>query len=199
MSSKTLYLVRHAKPDYPNGERMCMGQKLDLPLSDFGQEQARLLGERFVSRPIQAVFTSPLRRARQTAGHIAGGRPLYLLDDLRELDGGEWDGRPFSEIHAQYPEFFLPGSSFSCPPGGETDEQGLARAQAALTYVFQHTAGDSVMVAHSGINRLLLCALLGKPLRAKKQIPQDYAAVNVLEYTNGAWTVKEINLPCEAL
>lgn len=97
MSSKTLYLVRHAKPDYPNGERMCMGQKLDLPLSEYGEEQARRLGARFQSLRIEAVFTSPLRRARQTAEHIAGGRPLYLLTDLRELDGGEWDGRPFSD------------------------------------------------------------------------------------------------------
>ena len=199
MSSKTLYLVRHAKPDYPNGERMCMGQKLDLPLSEYGEEQARRLGARFQSLRIEAVFTSPLRRARQTAEHIAGGRPLYLLNDLRELDGGEWDGRPFSEIHAQYPEYFIPDSLFSCPPGGETDEQGLARAQAALAYVSRHTAGDSVMVAHSGINRLLLCALLGKPLREKKTIPQDYAAVSVLACTDGTWTVREVDLPCESL
>lgn len=195
MHSKTIYLVRHAKPDYPGGQRMCLGQKNDLPLSAYGMEQAQQLGKYFEHLEIERVYSSPLLRARQTAAPIAGNdRPLHVLPDLIELYGGEWDGRPFSEIHAEYPEYFIPGSGFSCPPGGEKDENGLARARKALDYVGRQVTGNAVVVAHSGINRLLLCSLLGKPLSEKKQIPQDYASVSVLQNTDGMWKVEKVNL-----
>lgn len=194
MSTKTIYLIRHAQPDYPNSERMCLGQKNDLPLSQLGFEQAAHLGKVFRNENIEAVYSSPLLRTRQTASCIANDcRPLIILDQLIELYGGDWDGRPFSEIHAEYPEYFIPGSGFSCPPGGESDEAGLARICAALNEVERRTEKSAVIVAHSGVNRLLLCHLLGKPLSEKKQISQRYASVSTLQYTNGVWHVKEVD------
>ena len=67
------------------------------------------------------------------------------------------------------------------------------RARAALAYVAQRTGRCAVMVAHAGLNRLLLCALLGRPLCEKKRIPQGYAAVNLLQYAHGAWRVLQVD------
>lgn len=194
MSEKLIYLVRHAQPDTPAGEQLCLGQSLDLPLSAHGLSQARALGRFFAGRGVEAVYTSPLLRARQTAACIAGDAAApCVLSDLIELHGGEWDGLSFDLIRARYPEYFGPTPRRSCPPGGETDEQGLARARAALDHVAQRTGRCAVMVAHAGLNRLLLCALLGRPLCEKKRIPQGYAAVNLLQYAHGAWRVLQVD------
>ena len=171
---------------------MCLGQKNDLPLSADGRAQAQRLGQFFAALPLEAVYTSPLLRARQTAEAIAGGRPLHVLHDLIELYGGEWDGLPFEEIRARYPQYFVRGAGFSCPPGGESDAQGLARARAALAWADAHTERCAAIVAHSGINRLLLCDLLGRPLSEKRQIPHDYAAVSLLEGSGEHWRVKDV-------
>ena len=195
MSSKLIYLIRHAQPAYPGGKMMCLGQKNDLPLSASGIDQAASLGRFFESLPIEAVYTSPLLRARQTAQAVAGAvRPVLVLPELIELDGGEWDGLTFDQLHDRYPAYFGKGRQASCPPGGETAEQGLARAYAALTYVAQHTQHCAAIVAHSGINRILLCDLLGRPLHEKKRVPQDCGGINILEYRDGIWFVKDVDL-----
>ncbi|MBQ8536182.1 MAG: histidine phosphatase family protein [Clostridia bacterium] len=195
MVEKIIYLIRHAEPDYPNGEVMCLGQKSDLPLSPHGYAQAKGLGEIFRSIDVEAVYSSPLLRARQTAEQIAGLlRPLHMLNELIELDGGEWDGLTLCEIQKRYPQYFEHKQEFSCPPGGESDQQGLARILPALSYVEQRTKRSAVMVAHGGINRLLLCSLLGEPTCKKKKLVQEFGAINVLRWSDGCWQVEKIGV-----
>ena len=193
MGEKTIYLIRHAHPAFPDGaQKMCLGRKYDLPLSSLGLQQAAALAERFASIPLEAVYTSPLERARQTAQAIAGSsRPIHVLDTLIELDGGEWDGLTFDQLHKRYPDAFGPGAKGGCPPGGESDEAGLARMKAALNTVAENTQSCAAIVAHSGINRLLLCELASLPLIEKKKMGQDYAAVSVLTCKHNIWTIAE--------
>lgn len=193
VSEKTIYLIRHAHPDLPEGvKKMCLGRKNDLPLSELGHSQACALARRFAAIPLEAVYTSPLLRARQTAQAIAGdARPLYVLEDLIELDGGEWDGLTFDELHERYPHAFGPGARSACPPGGESDESGLARMQKAFDLIIRNTRNCAAVVAHSGVNRLFLCALSGMPLSEKKKMGQDHAAVAVLTYQSGTWAIRE--------
>lgn len=187
MTSKTIYLIRHAQPDFPDGRALCLGQKLDLPLSPAGHEQAQALARYLRSFPVEAVYTSPLLRARQTAQPIAGNtRPLVVLPALIELDGGEWDGLPFEDIRRRYPRESRPLT----PPGGETDESGLARALAALEEIDAAAARCAAVVAHGAINQLLLCALAGRPLDEKKRFAQDHAGISVIEKLNGVWQIK---------
>ena len=199
MAAKTLYLIRHAEPDYPNGEKMCLGQKSDLPLGETGLAQAALLGAAFRRVPLEAGYTSPLLRAKQTAAHVAGSRPLHVLDSLIELDGGEWDGLPFAQLRAQYPQHFDRSASLSCPPGGETDESGLARARAALSLIEQSTKHCAAIVAHSGINRILLCSLLGHPMSEKRMLKHGFAATGIIRYAGGVWTVEETGVAPEGI
>ena len=200
MAEKTIYLIRHAQPDFPGGEKICLGQKNDLPLSDDGLALAAQLGALLQNTPIECVYTSPLLRARQTAMPIAAARcPLEAVADLTELHGGEWDGMPFSILRRQYPHCFGPGAKPTCPPGGECDEDGLARARAALDKIAQQTRRCAAVVAHSGVNRLLLCDLTGKPLIEKKQMSQNYGAVNILKYDEHGWRVEHIGLEAHEL
>lgn len=196
MGEKTIYLIRHAHPAFPDGvEKMCLGRKHDLPLSAHGLEQAALLAQRFASIPLEAVYTSPLLRARQTAQTIAGDAcPVHVLDDLIELDGGEWDGLTYDQLHERYPESFGPGAKGGCPPGGETDEDGLARMRRMLDYVAENTKHCAAIVAHSGVNRLLLCDLADLPFSEKKKMGQDYAAVSVLSNAEDTWIIREHSL-----
>lgn len=190
MSEKTIFLIRHAHPDYPGGVKMCLGQKNDLPLGALGFQQAIELAQRFEHIPLEAVYTSPLLRARQTAEAIAAGkRPVHVLEDLIELDGGEWDGLTHEQLRARYPAHFGPHARGGCPPGGESDEAGLARMLSALSYIESHTDRFAAIVAHSGVNRLLLCHLSRLPLTEKKKMGQDLAAVSVITCTDGIWRV----------
>lgn len=193
MGEKTIYLIRHAHPAFPDGvEKMCLGRKHDLPLSTLGLQQATALAERFTSVPLEAVYTSPLQRAHQTAQAVAGNAcPIFILDDLIELDGGEWDGLTYDQLHERYPESFGPNARGGCPPGGESDGDGLARMQSAFDHVSENTKGCAAIIAHSGVNRLLLCKIAGIPLNEKKKMGQDYAAVSILVYKDGMWTVHE--------
>lgn len=199
MHEKTFYLIRHAEPDFPNGEKMYLGQKADLPLSPAGLEQAAQLGRDFRSVKLDAVYTSPLLRARQTAAPIAGASvPLCELEALRELSAGEWDGCTFADVRAKYPQYFAQGVVFSCPPGGESDEQGLARARRALAQIERETPHSALIVAHAALIRLLLCALLGRPLSEKKQLRQKHAAISVLTYAEGCWRVESTGVTLDS-
>lgn len=191
MVEKTIYLIRHAHPAFPEGvEKMCLGRRFDLPLSARGMEQARALALRFESIPLEAVYTSPLLRAQQTAQAIAGrSRPLYVLDDLIELDGGEWDGLTYDQLHERYPDSFGPDATGGSPPGGESDEAGLSRMQSVFAQIAENTQTCAAIVAHSGVNRLLLCRLADLPLIEKKQMGQNYAGVSTIVLRNGVWSV----------
>ena len=172
---------------------MCLGQKHDLPLSARGMTEAAQLSRQFEHIPLEAVYVSPLLRARQTAQAVAGElRPIHVLSDLIELDGGAWDGLTYDQLHEYFPHAFGPGAKGGCPPGGESDEDGLARMRRALDHIAARTQSCAAIVAHSGVNRLLLCDLAGLPLIEKKKMGQDYAAVSILAYHDGCWTIREL-------
>ena len=96
----SIYLIRHGKPDFPGGARMCLG-RTNLPLGALGRLQAAMLG--FELRgAAEAVYSSPLSRAVQTAAPL--GSELEVLDGLTEQYAGEWDGLTFDEIRARWPE-----------------------------------------------------------------------------------------------
>src|SRR5580693_5723818 len=132
----------------------------DGDLTDVGRGQARELGERLAAADagqVQLVACSPLRRARQTA-EIVGrrlGLPVAMeLDDLREVNVGELDGRSDArawEIYAAVLEAWRAGDTQARFPGGENRDELCARLRRALTAVARGAAaGHSLVVAHGG-------------------------------------------------
>ncbi len=172
---------------------MCLGRRLDLPLGERGLEQTRALAKAFEGIHLDRVYASPLLRTRQTAQALTKG-PVMMLEDLIELDGGVWDGQPFRKIRAEYPEFFLPGTPGMVPPGGEPDEEGAARGMKALDIIANAPGETIAAVSHASMNRLILSALMGRPLCMNKTIQQDYACVNILTYDGETWHVEKTGL-----
>ena len=179
---KKVYLIRHGLPDFPDGKKMCIGTT-DIPMGETGLAQAAQMAR--MLPPVTAVFSSPLTRAVQTAQAI--GMPVAVLDGLREMYAGEWDGLTFEQIRQRYPELYAArGRNLTLPlPGAEDPAEGLARFSAAMEAAAQTAPGDFAAVAHGGIIAQFLQDISGvwkKP---------DYAEMISLTWENGHFELQE--------
>ena len=184
-------LIRHAEPDYGGGGRICLGRKLDVPLSETGKMQAQQLRRQFKDIHLDAIYTSPLIRARQTAEVLPQTCRRIVAEELTEVDSGEWDGMRFSEIYASYPGFFdnSKDGGGQTPPGGESDEEALARGMSLLNRLAGQEGKHFALITHSGLGRILVCHLLGFPLYQKRTVPMQYASCTHLRFKDGSWEV----------
>ena len=143
----TLYLIRHAEPTHTG---VLLGQ-LDPGLSPHGRQQAATLA----NLPVEQVWSSPLRRARQTANHI--NRPIIEIPELRELHQGDWTGKSWIEIEANWPDQAaskLTDWLHTPAPGGETWPDFLTRIALALHRI-QKGPFPAAVVAHQAVNAAL--------------------------------------------
>ena len=182
---KRVYLIRHALPDFPDGQRRCLG-RTDLPLGDAGMAQAEAMAASLP--PVTAVFSSPLTRAVQTARKI--DQNIIILDGLRELDYGQWDGLTFTEIRQQFPELYAAreGDKSLMPPGAEPPEQALARFLGAMAEAARVSPRDFAVVAHGGVIELFLQKITGR-----RQKPR-YCEIISLLWENERFTQSEESL-----
>ena len=135
------FLVRHGSTAW-NKEGRAQGQT-DTPLDDAGHQQAQQVAVRLESITFDAAYTSDLSRVTQTAAPIMKGRTisLQLVVELREKRYGEWEGKTFTEVEAEYPDYFkrlFDDDITFAPPGGESDQAysyllGLAGGQRLIT------------------------------------------------------------------
>jgi broad specificity phosphatase PhoE len=146
-----LYLVRHGETDW-NAARRIQG-RTDIPLNDTGRAQARQAAELLARRRWDAVYSSPLERAHETARIIAERLGLDDVTDVEafvERDYGEAEGMGFDELEARYPEGVR-------APGQETREQVAARVVPALLALAEEHPGERlVIVSHGGAIRSVL-------------------------------------------
>lgn len=146
-----------------------------------------------------AVYTSDLSRARRSAEIIA--RPYGLIPvvmpELRERNFGIWEGMSFDEIKIKYPAEFeaWAGNPLTHSPiEGESTLQVRDRVLPAIEKILDGNRGQNVaVVAHGGVNRLVICHTLGMPLENIFRIEQDYGAANIIEYWEKYPVVKLIN------
>jgi broad specificity phosphatase PhoE len=149
----TLLLVRHGETDW-NADGRLQGQT-DRPLSDFGRRQARQLADELAGDGLEAIYSSDLARARETA-QIVGervGLPVVLDPDLREKDWGTWEGLTAAERDRV--EFV-----------GESTEAHRERMLRALHRISELHPGDGrvLVVTHGGSMRRVQTAALGMAL-----------------------------------
>lgn len=199
MAQKTIYLLRHGQPELPDNQRRFIGQA-DLHLSAEGHRQAEALGERFRGKPIDAVFSSDLVRSVETAQAITRHHKLepILLPGLREIGLGKWEGETFSEVARIYPrEFRLRGRDIAHfrPPEGESFADCGQRALKAYREILGMPYEQIVIVGHAGVNRTILCHIMGIQLANLFRLTQDYACMNVIIQAENASHIKCLNLP----
>jgi len=195
-----LYLVRHgatannrAKPP------RLQGRRTDPGLSEEGRQQARRTAELLGQGALDVVYTSPLLRARETADAIARphGLSVQVVEDLIEVDVGDWEGRAWDEIERTDPEayrLFMSDAAVNPYLGGEN----LSIVQARAIPAFQRLLADNLgrviaAVAHNVVNRAYLAHLLDVPLAKYRRVPQDNCGVNLLRYRHGQVKLVTIN------
>jgi probable phosphoglycerate mutase len=147
----TLLLARHGETDW-NLARRWQGHA-ESDLSDRGRAQAEALAVALRDRGITAIYSSDLRRARDTAGIVAAelGLPVQVDAALREVDVGEWSGLTTDEIEARYPDGAARRRSGGTGwESGESIEAMSARIQAALVELATAHEGEAVLVVTHG-------------------------------------------------
>ncbi|MGI6375063.1 MAG: histidine phosphatase family protein [Anaerolineae bacterium] len=163
-----LLLARHGATALNHAHRI-IGSS-DLPLSDVGHRQAERLARRLAIERPDALYTSPLRRAVETAAHVAAacGLPARVDERLREIDFGAWEGLSMDEV-AQRDAAALAAwraDPLAAPTGGEPPAQLLARVDALLADLQARHAGHAVaLVSHGGLLQALILRALGLPYR----------------------------------
>ncbi|MGH9138006.1 MAG: histidine phosphatase family protein [Acidimicrobiales bacterium] len=176
-----VYLVRHGRTGL-NAAGVLRGH-LDPPLDAVGEAEAKALGEIFAPVALAAVVSSPLRRAVQTAGPIAGVTDALLAvdDELIDRDYGPWAGKPHTEVVERF-------GSLDAAPGVEPVPAFAARAAQAIESIAQRWALAPVaIVAHDAVNRYALAQLV-PDLCPPDSIPQDTGCWNRLERTGSVWS-----------
>lgn len=199
MKQKMIYLLRHTQPERSSSDKLFLGQT-DLPLSDLGVTQARQLGRCLQNKSINAVFSSDLRRGADTAEAIAYRQGLKVNHDraLREIDLGLWEGKSFKAIAETNPlEFQRRGLEIDTfrPPEGESFADLRDRVMIAFQSICSLPYKNIVIVGHAGVNRVILCELLGMPLSNLMRIGQDYGCMNIILPTPNGYKVSGMNLP----
>ncbi len=182
-----IFLIRHGAPQIP--AHTCLG-RMDVPLSEEGHLQAQALKRFFADMGDLRVFSSPLRRCVETAEYL--GRDVQIVPEMQEIDMGIWDGLPFARIKEEFSELYAQrGEDIAhfAPPGGESFLMLQERVVPAFLQLAAGNAGDIAIVAHAGVNRVLMCAVEREPLSIVLRIPQPYGCINEIWQEDGAFSV----------
>jgi probable phosphoglycerate mutase len=164
----TIVLVRHGETDW-NRERRFQGHA-DPSLNDVGRAQALELARILAGEPFERVYSSPLRRALETAEIVAAGRGVAVEPDetLLEVDVGSWSGLTVDEVEVRFPAGYRRWlETRSGWEDGETHDELGGRVTAGLVALGErHPAGHLLAVTHGGPIRCVAAALRGLPFEA---------------------------------
>jgi len=181
-----LLLIRHGHVEGISPKRF--RGRADLALTERGHREARAVARRVATgwRPT-AIYTSPLRRCIATAQAIseACDLPWQVLNELNDIDYGEWQFMSYQEAEATDPALYA--SWFATPhlvrfPKGESLQDLVARSADALRFILEHQPNETVIaVAHDSVNRALLLQLLDQPLSSYWRLAQDPCCINAIQ------------------
>lgn len=186
MEKTVLTLVRHGETQW-NKEGRSQGFA-DLNLTDAGLEQARCLAESLMKAKLDWVYSSPLKRARQTAEIIAKPhqKEVILHDNLKELNHGDLEGLTYVQMSDRFPDIldeWRRNPARVNLPGGETMEELQQRAwNAVLEIVGRHKGQNILIVSHNLCILSILCRVLDLPLKRMHRLKQDVAARTVVHF-----------------
>lgn len=175
------WLIRHGETEW-NRQQVFRG-RIDVELNQLGLKQAELLGEHFCQYRVDAVYSSPLKRALETARAIAGphGLEVQVTDGLVDIDYGRWQGLSWEEVERTYPVLYRRWEEtphLVQMPDGESLEEVRRRAYAALLEIlFRHQDQNVAIVSHRVVNKVLICALLGLDNSHFWRIRQDNCGI----------------------
>lgn len=164
MKTYKIHLIRHGMTD-ANINGVYVGKKTDIPLCPEGVRELRDLRNDIDYPEVQAVYTSPLLRCKQTANILYEGFQPIVIDDMAEYDFGDFEGKTATEleINPAYTEWT--SGKISCPPGGEDSTDFVKRIALGLNKIVRDMMdkeiNSSAVIMHGGAIMMLLssCAV----------------------------------------
>jgi broad specificity phosphatase PhoE len=182
-------LARHGETEWSRDLRHT--GRTDVPLTDRGREEARMLRDALAGFSFTRLLTSPLSRAAETCRLAGLGDRAELTDALLEWDYGDYEGITTKEIRASRPGWFLWRDG--CP-GGETADQVGARVD-PLVAELKAGEGDAALFAHGHVLRVLTARWLGLPAREGALFALSTATLSVLGFERETAVIRRWNAP----
>jgi probable phosphoglycerate mutase len=189
-------LVRHGETEW-NVEEIYRG-RIDVELSEVGIKQAQLLGRYLGNLKLDAIYSSPLKRAQHTANILAQYQnvAVQVSDGLMDLDCGEWQGLSDEQVKKSYPvlhEQWRLSPHLVEMPGGERLEDVRGRAMAVVEEIVSKHSGSIALVSHRVVNKVLICALLGLDDSHFWNVKQDVCGITAFDYVGGRFILTKHN------
>jgi alpha-ribazole phosphatase len=192
----TVWIMRHGEADGMNGR--CCG-RYDAPLSVEGVEQAKRVAAQLARESISHMYSSNLQRAFKTAQIVAEphGLAVETIEELAEMNFGDLEGMTYEEAEQRFPAVFQ--SWMTRPtetqfPNGESFHQMNERVLGAFDSLLHHHRNQSIgIVAHAGVNRIVLRRALSIPGDEMFRLAQKHCAINRVRYVEEAPIVELIN------
>jgi len=180
-------LVRHGETDW-NLSRRIQGGNSDTPLNQRGRQQAEGLALRLKQEKIQAIYSSPLQRARDTAQAIARYHqlPVEIEPSLKEIEVGELEGVSITEVGKHLSELLVKhkqGEELPRIPGGESVTEVQQRVWGTIQcLVDKHREGVLVVVAHYFTVLTAICAVLNLPLAEIDRLRLSSSGISIINF-----------------
>lgn len=185
----TIYFLRHGETQA--SQSGAYTGVLDVDLTPEGRQMAEDFAAVYKSLPWVAVFSSPLRRTRDTAKPLcdAVGLEMQLRDGLKEISYGEWEGRTPEEVNRQFHDDYvswLADAGWNRPTGGERGVDVARRSSLVIEEIERtHPAGNVLVVSHKATLRVILCSLLGIDVgHYRDRLSMPVASLSVVEMTD---------------
>lgn len=200
MKNTTFYFVRHGETDY-NRHCIMQGRRINSSLNALGRRQAEALADRFADIDLDAIYTSTLRRAIETADAIAERHPRVprtCLPGLDEMSWGVYEGEPSSDrlsaMLEQMHDRWNAGDFAHRVEEGESIYDVQIRCTKALDRILNDHAGSTVMVvSHGRLLRVLLATILEVGLPNMDEFKHANTCVNIITYSSAGFGASLLN------
>jgi broad specificity phosphatase PhoE len=192
-----LYLARHGETT-TSAEFRFIGH-MDVDITENGVEQMTTLRDRLMNDELNAIFCSDLLRSRKGAeiiGSLHEAEPI-AYPEFREIHLGIWEGLTRDDIMERYPEEYnlrLQDLAYSHIQDGESFKDLQVRVMEKLSTILKEWKGKNILLlAHGGVNRVILFHALNLDLQLLPRIDQDYGCLNIIDYYDDGPVVKLVN------
>ena len=196
-----IILVRHGETDW-NKEQIFRG-RIDVPLNSTGLKQAKATGVALKDYKIDAIYSSTLSRAMETANAISAFHPNIKVreaNNFLDIDFGKWQGMSHEKVKKEYKDLYNKWQKEPHNiemPNGEGLLNVRLRAMEGLNHILKSHDDETVVIAsHRVVNKVILCAILGLTNQHFWCIRQDTCAINIFNNSERGFIVSLINDTC---
>lgn len=191
-----LILARHGETEW-NVEKVFRG-RADVNLNEVGIKQADLLGKHLCNWELEAIYSSPVKRALDTANIVARYMEVAvcIAEGLTDFDFGEWQSLSEQEVKRLYPAILNDWQSSPHKvrmPGGENLDDVTKRTAEVVDEVLSRHHGNVLLVSHRVVLKVLICSLLGLDNSHFWNISQDVCGLTIFDYVDGRFVLTKHN------